>query len=194
MWTCPINWASTDCSSISRWRCGHNPTRLESWRQRSKLVRSLERLNLSFLPNCASVFCQFRFQSPGHFVCLLLQVRIGVLSGVHRCFFRNGRKREEGVWQAVRANCLASRMGCLCFGGGPDWAGRKCIVSISFFACFHDGSHQLPFDAAMKHKCCVADVFVFAGSEGRSPILGVIYDEVVRSVVRSFAWLGCYMW
>ena len=74
----------------------------------------------------------FRFQSMDYFVRRLLQVRADILSGVHRRFFGNGRKRKKGVWQTVGANCLASRMGRICLGGCRDWAGRNCIVSIHF--------------------------------------------------------------
>jgi len=74
----------------------------------------------------------FRCQSMDYFVRLLLQVRADILSGVHRRFFGNGRKREKGVWQTVGANCLASRMGCIRSGGCRDRACRMCIVSILF--------------------------------------------------------------
>ena len=44
--------------------------------------------------------------------------------------------------------------------------------------------NQLSFIAAMKHKAVVAEVACGAASKGRSPILGVLFDEVSRSVCR----------
>ena len=41
--------------------------------------------------------------------------------------------------------------------------------------------NQTSFIAAMKHKTVVAEVACGAGAKGRSPILGVLYDEVCRS-------------
>ena len=40
--------------------------------------------------------------------------------------------------------------------------------------------HQLPFNAAVRHKLHIAEVMTAAALEERSASLGVIYDEIVR--------------
>lgn len=39
---------------------------------------------------------------------------------------------------------------------------------------------QLPFDAAMRHKACVSEIFLTAAAEGRQQMLGTLYDDLAR--------------
>ena len=41
---------------------------------------------------------------------------------------------------------------------------------------------KLPFDTAMKHKHIVMDLVVTARAKKMTPLLGVLYDELVRCV------------
>ena len=49
---------------------------------------------------------------------------------------------------------------------------------------------QLKFSDAIAHKCLVLDLANQAGSEGRTRLLGVLYDELCRRIVK----LNCLLY
>ena len=51
--------------------------------------------------------------------------------------------------------------------------------------------HQLPFNAAIRHKFHIAEVMTAAALEERSACLGVIYDELVRYFTRTCRLIMC---
>ena len=58
-----------------------------------------------------------------------------------------------------------------------------CALIVSHNMCFWF-VHQLPFNAAIRHKLHIAEIMTAATLEERSAYLGVIYDEVVRYFTR----------
>ena len=48
---------------------------------------------------------------------------------------------------------------------------------------------QMCFKSAMKHKAIVAKVATGAAARGRSPLLGVLFDELARRVAQCILFL-----
>ena len=67
-------------------------------------------------------------------------------------------------------------MGTLC--------GTAIFCNFVRYALAAEMTDQLKFSDAIGHKCLVLDLANQAGSEGRTRLLGVLYDELCRRVVK----------
>jgi hypothetical protein len=84
-----------------------------------------------------------------------------------------GRRLDFSLWMLAWDRYALGNHCCLCVG---------CIVH-HLRNIWDSGAaicNQMSFSAAMKHKTVVSEIACGATSEGRTPILGVLFDEVSR--------------
>ena len=110
-------------------------------------------------------------------------------AGAARCrcrFLPATCKEYQAIWLDDDGEALA--------GGSASKAGGKKYVDFAWWLLAWDryalaavATKQMDFKQAMQHKAVVAEVAANAATEGKSSLVAVIYDDLVRYVRLGFS-------